>query len=304
MSQIVGVDLGGSWLRIAEVGEAADGPPLSVERVPTPDSWEGLVELLARYNRPHIAGFGLAVSGTVADHATLLQAPNVPWLNGRNLQKEFEAQFGKPVIVSNDMEAATEGELARGALRNYRWAIFDTISTGWGGNLILNGQRVDGEPGHANVAFDVPDRCGAGHVGCLESLYSGSALERKIRKRIDRTGAADQDPWEYFGGEVAIDDPWALSVLEDWGEGVGRAWANVLNRIRPLEAIVYMGTTAENLLALPSVQEKVRATIRTIAMFPEHQADTFPILPAEYADRSLFGAVVVHRRFSKSAPII
>lgn len=298
MSKIVGVDLGGSWLRIAEVAASGGAAPLHVERIPTPQSWDGLVQALARFNHPGIDGFGLAVSGPVAEHVKLIQGPTLLWLSGRNLRADLEAQLRKTVIVSNDMEAAAEGEMARGVLRNFKWAIFDTISTGWGGNLILDGHRVDGEPGHASVAFDVPERCGAGHVGCLESLFSGSALERKIRKRITRTGADEEDAWSYFRGEVAISDPWALSILDDWGEGVGRAWANVLNRIRPLEAIVYMGATAENFLAIPSVMEKVRQTIRTVAMFPKHQAAAFPILPAEYEDRSLYGAVLVYRRLA------
>jgi predicted NBD/HSP70 family sugar kinase len=294
MSRIVGIDLGGSWMRIAEVSDS--GLPLEVERLPSPKSWDELVETLGRFQKPGIDGFGLAVSGPVADHATLIQGPNLPWLTGRNLRADLERQFNKKVVVSNDMEAATEGELARGVLRKFRWAIFDTISTGWGGNLILDGRRVDGEPGHANVTFDAPERCGAGHVGCLEALYSGSALERKIRNRIARTGAVDDDAWNYFRGEIAIGDPWALSLLDEWGEGVGRAWANVLNRIRPLQAIAYMGTTAENLLAIPRVLQKTRETMRAIAMFPEHRSEAFPIVPAEYEDRALYGAVLIHRR--------
>ena len=78
--------------------------------------------------------------------------------------------------------------MAHGVLRHYAWAIFDTISTGWGGNLILNGMRVDGEPGHANITFDSPHHCGAGHTGCYEAFYSGSALEQQIAASV-RAGA-------------------------------------------------------------------------------------------------------------------
>jgi len=63
-----------------------------------------------------------------------------------------------------------------------------------------------------------------------------------------------------------------------------------------LEAIVYMGTTAENLLAQPRVAARLRQTIQTIAMFPEHQNPKFPIVPAEYADRALYGAALIHRK--------
>jgi predicted NBD/HSP70 family sugar kinase len=193
------------------------------------------------------------------------------------------------------MEAATEGEMARGVLRHYEWAVFDTISTGWGGNLVLNGMRVDGEPGHSNVTFDSPYHCGAGHNGCYEALYSGSALERQIAASIPSVPDRSQaDLWEAFHQKVEAGALWALQLLDGWAEGVGRAWANVLNRIRPMQAIVYMGTTAENLLAIPRVHLRLRETIKRIAMFPEHQSPEFPILKAREEHRAIYGAVIVY----------
>ena len=298
MNRILAMDLGGTWIRAAIVDLDDPKATLKVEKVKSPDNWEELCQVLNRFQHDELNGYALAASGPVDDHATLIQAPNVPWLDGRNLRRDIENAFGKPAILANDMEAATEGEMARGALRHYKWAIFDTISTGWGGNLVLGGQRVDGEPGHANVTFDTPERCGAGHVGCYESLYSGSALEAKIRKRLQRTGESRDDAWAYFNAEVESEDPWAISILDEWAEGVGRAWGNTLNRIRPVQAIVYMGTTAENLMSLPRVAAGVRKTIQTIAMFPEHRDAGFPILPAEFPERALYGAAVIFERLS------
>jgi hypothetical protein len=57
-----------------------------------------------------------------------------------------------------------------------------------------------------------------------------------------------------------------------------------------------MGTTADNLLAQPRVVERLRQTIQTIAMFPEHQDPEFPIVPAEYADRTLYGAASIYHK--------
>ena len=57
-----------------------------------------------------------------------------------------------------------------------------------------------------------------------------------------------------------------------------------------------MGTTAEHLLAIPRIKDRVRATIRRICMFPEHNRRRFPILQAEFEHRSLYGAAVVYER--------
>jgi predicted NBD/HSP70 family sugar kinase len=298
MAQRIGVDLGGSWLRIGAIDTVSHsliGPP--VAKYPSPRNWQDLVDLLSRHNAPEVEGFGVAISGPIENHTIVVEGPNLPWLSGRNVGRDLRTALNKTVVIANDMEAATEGEMVHGVLKHYKWAIFDTISTGWGGNLVLNGMRVDGEPGHANVTFDSPYHCGAGHVGCYEAIYSGSALERQIAASVAAlSGRSQADLWETFNKEVEAGSEWASGLLDRWAEGVGRAWANVLNRIRPMEAIVYMGTTAEQLLAIPRAHQRLRATIKRIAMFPQHQSPEFPILKAQEDHRAIFGAVIVYEK--------
>jgi fructokinase len=302
MNKKVGVDMGGTWLRAGVVEEGASGGRINrFVKHPTPTNWDGLVNILAPYDRDEIEGFGIAISGPIADHATVIKGPNIPWLEGRNVRQDLQAALRKRVVVSNDMEAATEGEFARGVLKRFTWAVFDTISTGWGGNLILNGVRVDGEPGHANVTFDSPYRCGSGHVGCREALYSGSGMEQRIGEQLrasDVNPPSARELWDAFHLAVGRENEWALALLDDWAEGVGRAWANVLNLIRPLQAIVYMGTTAEALLPNPRVQQRLRETIQRICMYPEHRRPDFPILAAEEEHRAIYGAVIVYDKVS------
>jgi predicted NBD/HSP70 family sugar kinase len=302
MYKKVGVDMGGTWLRAGVVEEGAHGGRIDrFVKHPTPTDWDGLVNILAPYDRDTIEGFGIAISGPIADHATIIKGPNIPWLEGRNVRQDLQTALRKRVVVSNDMEAATEGELAHGVLKRFTWAVFDTISTGWGGNLILNGLRVDSEPGHANVTFDSPYRCGSGHVGCREALYSGSAMERRIgdHLRASQVSAASSgELWDAFHLAVRQEQAWALALLDDWAEGVGRAWANLLNHIRPLQAIVYMGTTAEALLPKPRVQQGLREIMQRICMYPEHRGSDFPILAAEEEHRAIYGAVIVYDKVS------
>lgn len=203
----------------------------------------------------------------------------------------------KQIVIANDMEAAAYGEKAKGVLRKYAWAIFDTISTGWGGALILNGEVVAGEPGHVNLDFSLPYMCGCGNMGCVEALYSGSVMERRILHHLrsqDILFPSDlgDKVWEYFYKELETEEGWAVSLIEEWAEGVGRAWANVLNRICPIEAIVYMGTTAENLI--PKVLPKIRTTMQRICMFPNHK--DLPIRRAAERNRSFYGVAVVYRK--------
>jgi predicted NBD/HSP70 family sugar kinase len=287
---MVGVDLGGTWVR---VGVLRPDGSLQVDRYPSPKGWEEFAALLKPYAGADVRGFGVAIAGPIQSHAIVVKGPNLRWLDGRDVRRDLECILGKCVVVCNDMEAATEGELARGVLRHYDWAIFDTISTGWGGSLVLGGKRVDGEPGHVNVRFDTPWRCGCGNFGCNEGLYSGSALERRIRALLPEL-ADDAKVWPALDAAIAAETPWAIGLIDEWAEGVGRAWGNVLNRIRPIQAIVYMGATAENLMARPRVARRVRETVQYISQFLEHKSETFPILKAQEPNRSLYGAIAVY----------
>jgi glucokinase len=309
-SRIVGIDLGGTRLRIGvlEVDPKCNlNLAGNVEELPSPRSWEEFTSVLKDHKdqagvTPE--GYGIAIAGSIKKHAEVIKAPSLPWLDGRNVSGELAPCLGmnpKQIVIANDMEAAAYGEKAKGILRKYEWAIFDTISTGWGGALILNGEVVAGEPGHVNLGFSLPYMCGCGNMGCVEALYSGSAMERRILHHLrsqDILFPSDlgDKVWEYFYKELETEEGWAVSLMEEWAEGVGRAWANVLNRIKPIEAIVYMGTTAENLI--PKVLPKIRTTMQRICMFPEHKDPERP-LPLEQAkerNRSVYGAVIVYQK--------
>jgi predicted NBD/HSP70 family sugar kinase len=300
MGKRIGVDFGGTWLRVGVVDEHMNGGAIDrFDKHATPTDWDHFVKILRPYDVEEVEGFGIAISGPIAEHATVIQAPNLPWLSGRNVRKELETTLAKKVVISNDMEAATEGEMARGILKQFTWAIFDTISTGWGGNLILNGLRVDSEPGHASVTFDSPYRCGSGHVGCREALYSGSGMERRIEECLGTRQASwsfSAELWDIFHRAVDGESDWAIALLDDWAEGVGRSWANMLNCIRPLQAIVYMGMTAESLLPIPRARQRLRETMLKICMYPEHRRPDFPILPAQEEHRAIYGALLVYDR--------
>jgi len=303
---IVGVDLGGRLLRLGVVQINTQGNlnlQGDVVEHPSPRSWDEFLQVLRSHQPSNIKGYGIAIAGAIEGHAKVAKAPNLPWLDGRNVPEELTPHLGldpRQIVVANDMEAAAHGERERGVLKGCNWAIFDTISTGWGGTLILNGEVVVGEPGHVNLGFDLPYVCGCGNRGCVEALYSGSAMERRILHHLHDQNILfppdlGEKVWDYFYKELESRSDWAVALLEEWAEGVGRAWANVLNRIRPIKMIVYMGTTAEKLI--PKAMDKIRATIRRICMFPEHKE--IEIKKAAEPNRSIYGAVLVYQRVQR-----
>ena len=310
---MLAVDLGGTNIRFRTLEIPLDNPPdLEPSSVPSPGSLPELQKMIqskiqARAGRA-MEGLAICVPGPVEeDHHTVIKAPSSPWLDRQDLSKELATSGleGLKVVVSNDMEAAARGEQAYGVLNGIEWAIFDTISTGRGGVLILDGRIVEGEPGHVNTSFHSPFVCGCGNVGCNEALYSGAAMERQILSHLEseqilfpRDFPADR-LWAYFDKELETRATWATLLLEGWAESVGRAWANVLNRVHPIRHIVYMGTTAESLV--PKAEPLIRSTMKRICMFPEHARGEFQILPATRKDRCLVGAALTYQERTRTS---
>jgi glucokinase len=95
-----------------------------------------------------------------------------------------------PVVIDNDANAGALGEAVYGAGREqdkkdqFRPLFYMTLSTGIGGGIVLEGDRVlrgpdsyAGEIGHLTVRPDGPE-CLCGARGCLERLCCGLWLER------------------------------------------------------------------------------------------------------------------------------
>ncbi len=312
-SKVLAVDLGGTNIRFRALDTSLHDPPDErPDPLPSPGDLSRLQEMIEEQirNEDSVDGVAICVPGPVEEnHHTVIRAPSLPWLDGQDLSERLAKGERRRlrVVVSNDMEAAARGEQIYGALQDIEWAVFDTISTGWGGVLILDGKIVEGEPGHVNISFASPFVCGCGNVGCNEARYSGAAMERQILSHLEaerilfpRNVPADR-LWAYFNKELETRAPWATLQLEEWAEGVGRAWANVLNRVRPMQCIVYMGRTAEELIP-DKAEPLIRSTMKRICMFPEHASDRFPILPAQREDRSLVGATLIYQERTRTSP--
>jgi glucokinase len=312
---ILAVDLGGTNIRFRtfDIDTPLDKPPHKPpESVRSPETLRDLKDMIQKQIGlvGSVVGVAICVPGPVEkDHHKVIMAPSLSWLDGRDLSKELatDGLEGAKVVVSNDMEAAARGEQAYGALQELDCAIFDTISTGWGGVLILDKKIFEGEPGHVNTSFDSPFVCGCGNVGCNEARYSGAAMERQILSHLEgeRILFPRDFPssrlWAYFDKELETGAEWATLLLEGWAEGVGRAWANVLNRVRPIQGIVYMGPTAEELIP-HRAEPLIRSTLKRICMFPEHASGKFQILRATCKDRSLVGATLIYQERTGTPP--
>jgi glucokinase len=194
----IGIDLGGTNLRVAtvdegatlldvrkeEVGEPRD-PATIVERCAT------LVEELSANARGVSVGIGIAAmlrdrQGTIAN------SPHLRWRDvpfGTLLAKRLGSRFA--LGVYNDVNAIVYGEAVAGAARGCRDVLGVFVGTGIGGGLIVNGALVEGtsncagEIGHAKVRWDEQAApCACGSRGCIEAYVGGSYVQKRIRAEL------------------------------------------------------------------------------------------------------------------------
>ena len=195
----IGVDLGGTNLRIAAVDES--GKVLEKVTAGT-EGGRGRDAVLDEMCRAiqqaagkhaaagKLAGIGVGVPGII-DMGTgmLRQSPNLPGWEDYPVRQEIEQRLGARVILENDANCAALGEKWLGAAQDVDDMLMLTLGTGVGGGLVLGGRiwhgarGMAGEPGHINVLRD-GHPCGCGSHGCLEQYASATAVVRLAREAV------------------------------------------------------------------------------------------------------------------------
>ncbi len=216
----LGVDLGGTNLRIAAIDE--NGTLLHKTTTGTEvargrdyvigEMCDAIRELAARFRELTLLGIGIGVPGIIdLETGMLRESPNLPGWNDYPVRDEIERRLGAKVVLENDANAAALGEKWLGAARDFDDMCMITLGTGVGGGLVLHGRvwhgmrGMAGELGHITIEPD-GHACGCGSRGCIEQYASATAVVRMAREAIAAGKApelarAAQHPAE-FGAKV------------------------------------------------------------------------------------------------------
>ncbi|MCR4855645.1 MAG: ROK family protein [Erysipelotrichaceae bacterium] len=189
MNYYVGIDLGGTNVRIAKVDE--DGRIVQDVIAPShglegPEKIEeNILELLNQFDLNDVKSIGLAIPGPVdGEKNVITMATNIPGCEGYPFADNMQRVTGIPVFLDNDANAAGLAEAVLGSGKGYNVVYFLTHSTGIGGALVINGKVIQGHKGYAgevaNVIVD-PDAKQYpvyAHLnkGGVESVASGTAI--------------------------------------------------------------------------------------------------------------------------------
>ena len=304
MMRILAADTGGTHARTALLTKANGTIEFTgtVRDDPTPQALEELLRWIAPLSKD-ADGIALAIAGVVLDNQRVRSSANISFIkqNVLDLGAEIHRATGKLCVLFNDMEAALAGELVSGALKGCRWAFMDTVSTGWGGALLLNGEIVAAEPGHTPSGLFEGRRCGLGHKDCNEAHFSGGQVEERVRlilKQKKITIPKGTHPNALADAAVTHGERWAVELYRYVAEGIGKAWAYRMNLIPRIEKIVYTGGFLAPAMELPLFRDTLRQTIQTWTSFPELHRD-LPIEQARAEHGALRGAAYLYTRLQR-----
>ena len=192
-----------------------------------------------------IKGIGIVAPMGNYKKGTIEHAANLPWRGIIPLAESFEKIYRKPVLVTNDANAAAIGEMMFGGAKGMKDFIMITLGTGLGGGVVTNG-----EIGHIKV--DPQGRiCNCGKRGCLETYASATGIKRTVFELLaDSNKKSELRDISYnkldakkIHEEAKKGDQIALDAFDYTGKILGKVLADCVAFSNP-EAIFLLGGLA------------------------------------------------------------
>lgn len=270
MTKLIGIDVGGTNLRLGVV-EYSDNTPVLLEegrfqadfseycKTHTADiAWQKILSTIAlaigsMYKKhPDILAVGIGFPGFIDPITqTISQSPNLPGLRNVDLSQDLAKLIQLPVITENDALAAAYGEYMslEGDVKNI---VYLGLGTGVGGGLILNGQPFPGQHGVAmevgHIIVEPYGRlCGCGNMGCMEQYASASGVGHSYFSASGQQLEAVE-----IANLANKGDHHAVAAYELAGASLAQALAHILKVIDVTDIVIGGGMSASWPLMAPA----------------------------------------------------
>jgi glucokinase len=276
VSEVIGVDLGGTKVAVARLRDGALGESViqPTERADTGALIEQLASMVEACRGPELGGVGVGVPSVVEfETGRVVSTVNLP-LADVPLRSVLGDRLGVPVFIDNDATVAALAEAHDHDLRMVaKDLVMITIGTGVGGGLVLGGRIYRGatggagELGHTLVGLDLSGELPAPvhfpQPGSLERVAAGRALDSMVSASADAHPDSALATLRGAGREVlgadavtaAHDgDALAAALVARWAGHVGVGVANVINTFDPEEVVIGGGAARAGDLLLEPVR--------------------------------------------------
>lgn len=184
---VIGIDIGGTSFRIGTVdeqGSVSDFRKVPVKQVfTTQDPLRDLSEFLKSYFEGKTAeAVAIGFPATLdAKRQTVLQAPNISFMERLPVVEVLTKELGIPVFIERDVTFALEYDCRKYGIPDEGIVCGFYFGTGIGNAISINGKPLIGKNGTAGELGHIPvdgceEVCGCGNVGCMEPLAGGRYL--------------------------------------------------------------------------------------------------------------------------------
>ncbi len=247
MNQVIGVDIGGTKIRMGVID--AEGRILAERQVKTEFPLYPYLErqlLLFLEEHPDVSAIGIGTHGFVDPKAgsIVFAGDMLPGWTGTEVKAPLEQATGRYVEVENDANCAALAEAKFGAARGLGRVVCITLGTGLGGGIIWDGKLLSGgthggaaELGHM-ILYPNGARCACGRLGCAEQYVSGTALVRRIQE-----AGLSVTPPELF--ELAETDTKAQQLVAGFTEDLA-IYISSLQAIFDMDMLIIGGGVSES----------------------------------------------------------
>ncbi|MGC1453273.1 MAG: ROK family protein [Candidatus Sulfotelmatobacter sp.] len=311
---VLGVDIGGTKVAVGFVDR--DGTIIAQRRQPmtangtAEAALQAVTGAIASLSSPALSEGGLQSIGICApgplDPKTgiVLNPPNLPCWRNFPLASKIANQYGLPVRLDNDANAAALAETRWGAARGFRYVFYATIGTGIGTGIVLDGRIYHGntgsagEGGHVSIDYHGP-LCGCGKRGCIEVLAAGPAIGARARAKLVREpsqstmldlakGKMADVTSELVGQAYVAGDPLAREILLETVDVLAPWLGNIVDLLDP-DVLVMGGGVA---VMLNPLFDEIRNRLPSWCVNPH--ASEIPLVMAHYgADAGIAGGAAL-----------
>ena len=259
---------------------------------------DGIRQLLGQTNGAELLGIGIGAANGNYFSGCIENAANLPWKGLVKIVKAFKNQFGVPVFLTNDANAAAIGEMVYGGAKGMTDFIEITLGTGLGSGIVTGGKMLyghdgfAGECGHVIVKRDGRD-CGCGRKGCLETYVSATGVVRTATELLAKRNI-DSELRSIPNSELtalkvsqaaARGDAIAREVFEFTGEMLGRALADFVAITSPQAIFLFGGLAKAGEILFEPTRRAMEANMLNIfknktQVLPSQLGDNAAILGA------------------------
>ncbi|MEX2336590.1 MAG: ROK family protein [Fulvivirga sp.] len=270
-----GIDLGGTKIEGVVLNASNLSEVLCRTRIPTEAGGgyehvlkriKKLVEMMSQDigDKPDIIGLG--TPGSLDPKTGLLHNSNSTNLNDKPFKQDIEAILTLPTEIDNDANCFALAEAKMGVVQDVApgaAVVFGVImGTGVGGGIVVNGKVIKGNHGIAgewghNFLDESGGKCYCGKVGCVETVISGTALERFYQSISGQTRKLTEIV------TLAGKDPHAEATLERLVHFFGLGISSVINILDPDIIVLGGGVGNVDHLYAAGVKEVEKYTFNT-----------------------------------------